>query len=84
MGICGCFCPFDEPQRQAEAGAEFAFAVGHAAIVGLVIESGEVKQAVENKDLEFAGQCVARFGSLAARCLDADGEIAGVFFLVLD
>ncbi len=75
---------FDEALGQAKLGAEKTFAAGHLAGVGFVIVAGEVEQAVQDEDLDFGGERVALFRCLAARGGDADGQVAGNFFLFLD
>jgi hypothetical protein len=69
---------------KVELVAEFLLAAGHFAVVGFVVVSGEVEQAVEDKDFQLAGEGVALSGGLAEGGFYADGEVAGVFFFVLD
>jgi len=45
-----------------------------------VVVAGEVEQAVEDEDLQFAGEGVALIGGLAAGGFNADGEVAGQLF----
>jgi hypothetical protein len=75
---------FDETLGQAEGGAEFFLAASHFAVVDLVVVAGQVEQTVKDKDLQFTGERVALIGSLAAGSVNADGQVAGDFFLVLD
>ena len=51
----GLFDALDEALREVELGAELAFAAGHLAGVGFVIVAAEMKQAVKNQHLQFAG-----------------------------
>ncbi len=46
-------CAFDEAVGEPEFAAEFGFAGGHLAFVGLVVFAGEVEEAVEDEDLYF-------------------------------
>jgi hypothetical protein len=71
---------FDEALREFEAGAELEFAAGHFSVVGFVVVSGEVEEAVEDEDFQFAGEGVALIGSLAAGGIDADGDVSRDFF----
>ena len=52
LGFVGAFY---QSLGEAEAGAEFLFAAGHLAGVGFVVVAGEVEEAVEDEDLQFAG-----------------------------
>jgi len=67
-----------------ELGAEAALAARHLAGVGCVVVAGEVQQAVQDEDFELCAKEVAVLSGLAAGGWNADGEVAGDFFLVLD
>jgi len=60
--ICGPFeirfyiCAFDEALREAETGAEEAFAAGHLSCVGLMVMTGEMEQAVEDENFDLNGE----------------------------
>ena len=71
-------CAFDEAVGEFEFAAEFSFAGGHLALVGLVVFAGEVEQAVEDEDLYFGVEGVVVGGGLAGGGVDGDGEVAGV------
>jgi hypothetical protein len=68
----------DERGGEAEFGAELGFAVGHFAVVDLVVEAGEVKQAVEEEDADLVAEGVAEGLGLAGGGVERDGEIAGM------
>jgi hypothetical protein len=68
----------DERGGEAEVGTELGFAVGHLAAVGLVVEAGEVKQAVEEEDADLVAEGVAEGVGLADGGVEGDGEVAGV------
>jgi hypothetical protein len=67
----------DEALGKAETGAEEALAASHFAVVGLVVVTGEVEEAVEDEDLDFSGEGMALLGGLTAGGGNADGKIAG-------
>ena len=83
MGSRFAFYALDEAVGQVESGAEAAFAAIHLAGVGFVIVAGEVKQAVRMRTFNSIAEN-GRTWRLAAGSGDADGEVAGEFFLVLD
>ena len=62
-----CACIVRSGLGQAEGGAEKALAASHLSRVGLVVVAGEVKQAVEDEDLEFRGQSGRARGPGAGR-----------------
>ena len=68
----------DEGIGEAELGAKVGFAGGHLALVGLVVETGEMEEAVKQEDAELVGEGVAVFGGLAGGGVEGDGEIARV------
>jgi hypothetical protein len=49
----------DESSRETELAAELSFTRGHLAVVGLMVETGEMEEPVEEKDLYFVAQGVA-------------------------
>ena len=60
-----------------------ALTAAHFALVGFMIEPGEVQQAVKDEYLEFDRECVPLPSRLAKRRWHADGQIPGDFFLAL-
>ena len=51
---------------------------GHLAAVGLMVEAGEVEQAVKYQDTELVSERMAVLRSLAGGGFERDGEVAGV------
>jgi hypothetical protein len=45
--------PFDQPVGQAKAGAPALLDAGHTALVGFVVHTEEVEDAVEHQDADF-------------------------------
>jgi hypothetical protein len=68
----------DEGGREFEGGAESCFAGSHLAVVGLVVQAGEVKQAVEDEDAELFFERVAILRGLTGGGFERDGEVAGM------
>ena len=68
----------DESVREFEFGAERGFAGGHLSVVGFVIETGEVEEAVEEEDSYFIAQRVAVGDGLTGGGFEGDGEVSGV------
>ena len=68
----------DQADGELEFGAEFGFAGGHLAGVGLVVEAGEVEQAVEEQDADLDVEGVAEGGGLAGGSVERDGKVAGM------
>lgn len=62
---------------QAEAPSQFFFPGSHFAIVGFMVISGEVQQAVQKKNLQFDLESMPELGRLALGGIDGDGKIAG-------
>ena len=71
----------DEPLWQAKLGAQGAFTAGHLAGVGLVVVAGQMQHPMQYQYLQLHSKRVAAPSALAARCGNADGQIAGDFFL---
>ena len=59
-------------------GAERSFAGGHLSVVGFVVKTREVKEAVEEKDSYFVAEGVAVSAGLSGSGFEGDGEIACV------
>jgi hypothetical protein len=58
--------------RQGKPGAKLAFAAGHLALIGLMIVSGQMEQAVENEHLDLRGERMALLDGLTERGGHAD------------
>ena len=66
--------------REAEPGAELAFAAGHLAVIAFVVVTGEMEQAMENQDLDLGGEGMALLDCLLERGGHGDGQVAGERF----
>jgi hypothetical protein len=55
--------------------------VRHFALIGFVIVTGQMKEAVKHQDAQFSGETVTLFGGLAGGGFDGDDEVAGDYVL---
>jgi prepilin-type processing-associated H-X9-DG protein len=69
-------CTLDECVGKAEFAAQFGFADGHVAVIGLVVETGEVQKAVKEQDADLVAEAVTVGRRLTGGGFEGDGEIA--------
>jgi hypothetical protein len=63
--------------RQPQPVSQSLLPALHRAVIGFVIVSRKMQQAMQHQDLDFCAERVAAFLSLPARCGNADRQIAG-------
>ena len=78
MRLCAFFYSFDEGGGETEFAAEFRFAGGHLAVVGFVVFSGEMQEAVEEEDANFIAQGMTVDFSLNRCGFERDGKVASM------
>src|ERR1700729_545938 len=70
--------PFDQGRRQPKLAAKLGLTSGHLSIIGLMIESAEMKQAMQQQDTNLVAQVVSIGSGLTRGRLQRDSEIACV------
>ncbi len=68
----------DQADRQEKLGAQLRLASGHFALVPLVVQTGEMKQAVQQEDFDLNLQRMPVGLRLTPSGIQRDGEVAGM------
>ena len=74
---------FDQSDGQTQFAAQFALAGGHLAVVGLVVQAGEMQQPMQQEDADLIAQRVPEGRGLTGGGIERDRQIAGVVVRIL-
>ena len=70
--------PLDQGRRKPKLATKFGLTSGHLTIIGLMIESAKVKQAMEQQDANLVTQIMPIGRGLTRSGLQRDGKIASM------
>ena len=70
--------PLDQGRRKPKLATKFGLTSGHLAIIGLMIEPAEVKQAMQQQDANLVAQIMPIGRGLTRSSLQRDGKIASM------
>jgi hypothetical protein len=68
--------PLDEAGGKAKLGAQALLDPSHLPPIALMVVAGKVQHAMQDQNLEFSKQAMAKAGSLGPRGRERDGDFA--------